>query len=67
MTVKTRVEDNEPMRCMYCQTTTEQHVDRARGAGWRVLMDNIICPLCWNAKTMRTPSGTPQPYDTPMF
>lgn len=67
MTTKTCIEDNEPMICMYCADTTEQHVDRARGAGWRVLMANVICPLCWNRKVVRVPSGTPQPYDEPMF
>lgn len=67
MMTKTRREDNETLRCIYCRATTEQHVDRARADGWRILMENVICPLCWNAKTQRPPAGTPQPYDIPMF
>lgn len=63
----TRVEDNEPLRCMYCRDTTEQYVDRARSAGWRVLMHYVICPACWNQKNIRHPVGEPMPYDVPMF
>lgn len=65
--IKTRVEDNEILRCMYCANTTERHVDRARTSGWRVLMSYVICPTCWNQKGVRHPVGEPMPYDVPMF
>ena len=66
---RTAVTGPMPIKCSHCSETTDQPVDRAREAGWRVgwRADHPTwCPGCFGANVRRQRQDI-EPYDEPMF